>query len=134
MFNFNNFFNIKNKIAYTQNGNVVYSYDKTHNLIVFLAPIVSVSKTGHVIFTNEGLFTDVVETRHLIHDRGYGTNTMGKGKTLGYLDTVFVNNKRISQRFFPLNGITAISERKDKDTLRKGQSFNNLTIRKKKND
>lgn len=103
---------------------VNYTYDKNKNLIVFLKPEVTVSKLGNLIFGKTGLLVNVEHIRHLVH-------TKKPGITLGYLNTVLVNNKRISQSFFPLAGVVAISERSSKEKQKKenGQFFETLHYR-----
>lgn len=89
---------------------VRYSVRKSDNTIVFMKPEVSISKKGEIIFTNN--YTTKI--RHMINV---------PGKTLGYIDTIIVDDKILMQSFFPLSGVIASAKRESGLNVSKGKSF-----------
>jgi len=87
-----------------------YTKLKSKNLISFLEPRVTISKQGKTIFKDKN--TTIL--RHLMST---------PGTILGNLETIIINSKIVSQSFFPIGGITAISEWKFRKYAKSGQYF-----------
>lgn len=100
---------------------VLYSYDKLKNLVVFICPKVTISGEGDIIFYQHTPNLSIVETRHMVH-----TKYNNPGITLGYLDTIYVNDKIISQKFFPMGNVGGFCERRSKEQMKGCQSFEEL--------
>jgi len=95
---------------------VIYSYNKRKNLVVFFSPV-KISKIGTVVIDQN----PIIEVRHLIHQE----NGI---ETLGYLDTIYIENKRISQLFFPIGKTVGISRRSGSTDLKSGKVFRILSV------
>jgi len=95
---------------------VKYTKLKSENLISFLEPEVFIAKKGHIVYENNCATFATFVVRHLIH-------TKEPGRTLGNLETIFIDGKRITQSFFPIGGTTAVSERKSNRIARSGKYF-----------